>query len=95
MLAALCLAMVFAISLSSYIALCYVSLATSTRNVANEHSLELAEAGVEQALYYDNNSLSGWTVSTFSGITTVTSPQLTMTLSGCGTGEPRRTSAEW
>jgi hypothetical protein len=82
MLAALCLAMVFAIALSSYIALCYVSLSTSTRNVVNEHSLELAEAGIEQALYYNNNGLSGWNVSTAAGITTVASPQLTMTASG-------------
>jgi len=44
MLAALCLAMVFAISLSSYIALCYTSLAMSTRNLMGEHSLELAES---------------------------------------------------
>jgi len=82
MLAALCLAMVFAIALSSYIALCYVSLSTSTRNVVNDHGLELAEAGIEQALYYNNNSLSGWNISTAGGITTVASPQLTMTSSG-------------
>jgi hypothetical protein len=82
MLAALCLAMVFAISLSSYIALCYVSLATSTRNVANEHGLELAEAGIEQALYAANNSATtGWNVSTVGGITTVAA-QMTMTSSG-------------
>jgi hypothetical protein len=81
MLAALCLAMVFAIALSSYVALCYVSLSTSTRNVVNEHALELAEAGIEQALYYNNNDLSGWNVATAGGITTV-STQMTMTSSG-------------
>ena len=42
MLAALCLAMVFAISLSSYIALCYVSLTMSTRNIMLTHCTELA-----------------------------------------------------
>jgi hypothetical protein len=82
MLAALCLAMVFAIALSSYIALCYVSLSTSTRNVVNEHGLELAEAGVEQALYAsNNNALTGWNVST-AGNTTTVSTTMTMTSSG-------------
>lgn len=82
MLAALCLAMVFAIALSSYIALCYVSLSTSTRNVVNEHSLELAEAGIEQALYANNNNaLTGWNVSTV-GPTTTVSTQMTMTSLG-------------
>jgi hypothetical protein len=82
MLAALCLAMVFAIALSSYVALCYVSLSTSTRNVVNEHALELAEAGVEQALYSSNNNAqSGWNVST-PGATTIVSTLMTMTSSG-------------
>ncbi len=56
MLAALCLAMVFAICLSSYIALCYTSLRMSTRNMMSSHSIELAEAGLEQALYAQNNN---------------------------------------
>jgi hypothetical protein len=54
MLAALCLAMVFAICLSSYIALCFTSLRLSTRNQMSAHSLEIAEMGVEQALYAVN-----------------------------------------
>ena len=84
MLAALCLAMVFAISLSSYIALCFTSLAMSTRNVVNDHCLELAESGVEQALYASNgnalgvsSAMTGWTSSPGSLVTTVTT---TMTL---------------
>lgn len=82
MLAALCLAMVFAIALSSYIALCYLSLTTSTRNIANDHCLELAEAGVEQALYASNNgALTGWNISAGAGVTTV-SVTMTMTSSG-------------
>jgi len=56
MLAALCLAMVFALCLSSYIALCYTSLRMSTRNLMSSHSIELAEAGLEQALYAVNNN---------------------------------------
>jgi len=80
MLAALCLAMVFAISLTSYIALCYVSLNMSTRSIALAHTSELAEAGVEQALYELNNSPSPWTNWSLSGSTATTT--LTMTSSG-------------
>jgi hypothetical protein len=78
MLAALCLAMVFAISLSSYIALCYASLNMSTRTVAIAHCNELGEAGVEQALYSLNtNDWSLWSVSG-----TTATANLTMTASG-------------
>ncbi len=78
MLAALCLAMVFAISLSSYIALCYTSLKMSTRGLMNEHGSELAETGIEQALYA--RSTGDWTGWTFSG--NVYSISMTMTASG-------------
>jgi hypothetical protein len=78
MLAALCLAMVFAISLSSYITLCYTSLKMSTRNLMNEHSAELAETGIEQALYAYNNG--DWTNWNFSG--NIYTVNMTMTASG-------------
>ena len=78
MLAALCLAMVFAISLSSYIALCYTSLNMSTRTVAIAHCNELGEAGVEQALYSLNTN--DWSLWTISG--TSATANLTMTSSG-------------
>lgn len=82
MLAALCLAMVFAISLSSYVALCYTSLAMSTRNVVSSRSLEVAEAGIEQALYACNNSdWTGWNIST-AGTTTTATATMTVTASG-------------
>jgi len=55
MLAALCLAMVFALCLSSYIALCYTSLKMSTRSLMGSHCIELAETGLEEALYSQNN----------------------------------------
>jgi hypothetical protein len=78
MLAALCLSMVFAISLSSYIALCYASLNMSTRTMAISHSNELAEAGIEEALYaLNNNDLSSFTPSGSN-----TSATMTMTSSG-------------
>jgi hypothetical protein len=89
MLAALCLAMVFAISLSSYMALCYVSLAMSTRSVMSSHSIELAEAGIEQALYEQNNdngnwSGDGWTVTNGTPIATESSITITMTMTANG-----------
>ena len=78
MLAALCLAMVFALSLSSYIALCYTSLKMSTRNIAVSHSTELAETGIEQAIYALNNN--DWTNWTLSG----SNAQITMTMTSSG-----------
>jgi hypothetical protein len=78
MLAALCLAMVFAICLSSYMALCYTSLKMSTRGLMNEHCSELAETGIEQALYARGNG--DWTGWAFSG--NVYTIGMTMTTSG-------------
>jgi hypothetical protein len=82
MLAALCLAMVFAISLSSYLALCYENLYVSERNAMTTfRGSELAESGVEQALYcLNNNNWTGWTQS---GSTQ--SATMTMTASGLST----------
>ena len=82
LLAALCFAIVFAIAISSYLGLCFTSLAMSSRNIMGTHSLELAEAGVEQALYANNNGVStGWTVVTVAPYTTM-STTMTMTASG-------------
>ena len=73
MLAALCLAMVFALSLSSYMALCYTSLGMSTRAIEVAHSTELAETGAEQALYaLNNNDWTGWTLSGSTATETMT-----------------------
>jgi hypothetical protein len=82
MLAALCLAMVFAISLSSYLALCYENLYVSERNAMTTfRGSELAESGVEQALYcLNNNNWTGWTLS---GSTA--SATMTMTSAGLST----------
>jgi hypothetical protein len=62
MLAALCLAMVFAICIASYLALCYASLRLSTRNQMSMRGLEIAEMGLEQALYAlnANNGAGDW-----------------------------------
>lgn len=74
MLAALCFALVLAIALSSYITMCYRSLQMSTRNANSGHSVELAETGMEEALWaLHNNDWTGWS---FNGKTA------TKTLSG-------------
>lgn len=63
MLAALCVALVLAIVLSSYITMCYRSLEMSTRNANSGHSVELAETGMEEALWaLHNNDWTGWTI---------------------------------
>jgi len=80
MLAALCLAMVFAISLASYVALCYSSLSMSTRSIMLTHCNDLAEAGIEQALFNINNNNQDWSAwSTSGGVATA---NMTMTASG-------------
>lgn len=63
LLAAMCFAAVLAIALGSYITVCYRSLAMSTRNMSSTHSVELAEVGMEEALWALNKSdWSGWTI---------------------------------
>ena len=47
MLAALCLASVFAVSLSSYMTLCYTTLNVSNKNLGTSRGIELAEAGIQ------------------------------------------------
>ena len=76
MLAALCLAMVFAICLSSYIALCYNSLKMSTRNLMGSHCIELAETGIERALYSQNNWdwSAPWAVNAVNATASITLP---------------------
>jgi hypothetical protein len=86
LLAALCMAVVLTIALSSYLALCFTSLAMSTRSVLAARSQEIAEAGVEQAIYANNivattGATTGWNVSTVGGTTTMTAT-MTMTSSG-------------
>ena len=64
LLAALCFALVLALVLGSYITMCYRSLQMSTRNASNGHSVELAETGMEEALWaLHNNDWTGWTIS--------------------------------
>ncbi len=63
MLAALCFSAVLAISIGSYVSLCYHTLTLSTRSAHNVRSIELAETGMEDALWaLNNNDWSGWTI---------------------------------
>jgi hypothetical protein len=64
LLAALCFTLVLALALGSYITACYRSLQMSSRNMNSGHSVELAETGMEEALWALNNSnWTGWTLS--------------------------------
>jgi hypothetical protein len=67
LLMALCFAAVLAIALSSYLTLCYRSLQMSTRSMNSSHSAELAEVGLEDALWALNKN--DWTDWSFSGTT--------------------------
>src|SRR4051812_14511849 len=92
MLAALCFALVLAIALSSYITMCYRSLQMSTRNANNGHSVELAETGMEEALWaLHNNDWTGWT---FSG-KTATKTLTGFTFDGNTTGAVSLTIANY
>lgn len=65
LLAALCFAAVLALALVSYAGLCYSSLKSSARALQSTRSVELAESGLEDALWALNNntpnSTSAWT----------------------------------
>lgn len=63
MLAALCFSTVMAIALASYLSLCYRTLELSSRSVQGTQSVELAETGMEEALWALNkNDWSSWTI---------------------------------
>ena len=63
LLAALCFATILAIALGSYMTVCYRELALSTRGTQGSHSVQLAEMGMEDALWALNkNDWSSWTI---------------------------------
>ncbi len=64
LLAALCFATVLAISLGSYMTVCYRTLSLSSRTMQSTRSVELAETGMEDALWALNrDDWSGWSLS--------------------------------
>ena len=64
LLAALCFATVLALALASNITVCYRSMQLSSRNMNSGHSVELAETGMEEALWALNKSdwSNNWTL---------------------------------
>lgn len=72
LLAALCFCAVLGIALASYVGVCYQALQTSSRNNNSTHSLELAETGLEEALWALNQGdntvwgTTGWTLNNVS-----------------------------
>jgi len=72
LLAALCFAAVLSLALGSYIMVCYQSLQMSSRAMHYTRSIELAEIGLEQALWSLNkNDWSGWSVASDTARTTL------------------------
>lgn len=73
LLAALCFASVLALVLGSYLAVCDTAMQLSNRTLEGERGVQLAEAGFEQSLWaLNNNSWSGWTVSSGTATKTLT-----------------------
>ena len=74
LLATLCFAAVLSLSLSSYLAVCYRSLVLSNRVMQSNHGMELAEVGMEEALWAFNNGGfdASWTKDTTAGTATKT-----------------------
>lgn len=73
LLAALCFATVLVIALGSYVTLCHRTLEMSTRSLQSTHSIDLAEAGMEEALWALNkNDWSSWSITGTTATKTVT-----------------------
>lgn len=73
LLAALCFCAVLGIALASYMGVCSQTLQLSNRNSQGTHSLELAETGMEDALWALNKGdWSGWTIDNGSSPKTAT-----------------------
>jgi hypothetical protein len=73
LLAALCFATVLTIALGSYLTLCYRTLELSMRSVQGTQTLELAETGMEEALWALNkNDWSSWSISGTTATRTIT-----------------------
>ncbi len=63
LLVAMCFTLVLAVALASYQTACYYTLKTGSRNEQSIRSRQLAEAGLEEALYaLTNRNFTGWTI---------------------------------
>ena len=73
LLATLCFAAVLSLSLSSYLAVCYRSLYLSNRDLQSTRSIQLAETGMEEAIWaLTNSTWTGWTISGSTATKTMT-----------------------
>lgn len=104
MLAALCFCAVLGIALASYVGLCYRSLQFSNRTLHRDRGVQLAEMGMEDALWALNkNDWSGWTISGATATKSATgfpyengaTGQFNITITNYdGSGGPRAITAE-
>ncbi|MDB6170589.1 MAG: hypothetical protein JWM88_3453 [Verrucomicrobia bacterium] len=75
LLATLCFAAVLSLSLSSYLAVCYRSLYLSNRDMQVTRSIELAEMGIEEALWaLSNGNWTGWSTAGSTATKTLLGP---------------------
>jgi hypothetical protein len=96
LLATLCFAAVLILSLSSYIAVCYRSLYLSNRDMQSSRSIQLAEAGMEEALWaLTNNTWTGWTLTTISGVPTATKTVTGFSFENGATGQATLTVSHY
>ena len=73
LLAAMCFTLVLALALGSYITACYRSLQVSNRNMNSGHSVELAETGMEEALWaLHAQDWTGWALNGTTATKTLT-----------------------
>jgi len=84
LLATLCFAGVLALAVSGYLAVCYRTLVVSNREINYSHSIELAEMGMDEAIWALNNNNSsgdwaatGWTLSGSTATKTMGDPTST------------------
>lgn len=81
LLAVMCFATVLVLALTTFQALCYQTLKTSNRNTQSTHAIELAEMGMEYALWSRSNAI--WTTAAGGlGNWTISSSTASLTLSG-------------
>lgn len=73
LLVTMCFMLALVVAVGSYITLCYRSLQMSTRNMNSSHSVELAETGMEEALWALNKTTwTGWTIAGTTATKTLT-----------------------
>ena len=76
LLATLCFAGVLSLAVAGYLAVCYRSLVVSNREINSSHSIELAEIGMDEALWALNNGFdASWVFAAGNATKTLTDPE--------------------